>query len=229
MKNNIRVFLLLFMIIFISNQDLNAASNDVYFRADFGIPYYNKLSKDYYKSRLHRGQFFNVGLGYKFENKIRADITLSRLNNAKFSYNYSSKRKNYSSYSHFNVNSTVAMANIYYDLLNKDHFNIYIGSGVGASHNSVSSNLMDIKSTGSTAANPVFKRYNQSNKNYSFAYAVTIGTFFKITKSSSIDFGYKYYDLGKIKHKKDPGVRSSRSKKSPLRVHTINIGLRFFL
>ena len=219
--------MLALVIILTSNKKSYADNKNIYLRVDFGIPHYNKLSNDYYKVRLHKGQFYNIGLGYKFENKIRSDITLSRLNKARFSLSeYSPK---YESKSDFNVNSTIAMANIYYDLVNKDKFNIYVGSGVGVSQNSVNNYLANIKSNLTTAADPKITIHNKSNSNCSFAYGISIGTSFKLTNSSLIDLGYKYYDLGTMEHEKIPTMKKSNDLKSSLRVHTINFGLRVFL
>jgi opacity protein-like surface antigen len=219
--------MLALVIILTSNKKSYADNKNIYLRVDFGIPYYNKLSNDYDKARLHKGQFYNIGLGYKFENKIRSDVTLSRLNKANFSYN--SSNQNFESKSYFNVNSTIAMANIYYDLVNKDKFNIYVGSGVGVSQNSVDNYLSDKKSKMTAAADPEIVMYNKSNSNCSFAYGISIGTSFKLTNSSLIDLGYKYYDLGTMKHEKIPDIRQSKDLKSSLRAHTINFGLRVFL
>ena len=131
--------------------------------------------------------------------------------------------------SYFNVDSTVAMANIYYDLVNKDKFNIYVGSGVGVSQNSVGHYLSDSKSELTTARDPDITIHNKSNSNCSFAYGISIGTSFKLTNSSLIDLGYKYYDLGTMKHEIIPDIRQSKDLKSSLRVHTINFGLRVLL
>ena len=221
--------MLALVIILTSNEKSYADNKNIYLRVDFGIPYYNKLSNDYDKARLHKGQFYNIGLGYKFENKIRSDITLSRLNKARFSFSESLSNQDYKETSDFNVNSTIAMANIYYDLINKDKFNIYVGSGVGVSQNSVDNYLSDKKSKLTSAADPVIKMSNKSNSNCSFAYGISIGTSFKITNSSVIDLGYKYYDLGTMEHEKIPDIRQSKDLKSSLRVHTINFGLRVFL
>ena len=229
MSNVLRFSMLVLVIVLTSNEKSYADNKNIYLRVDFGIPYYNKLSNDYDKVRLHKGQFYNIGLGYKFENKMRSDITLSRLNKAKFSLSDNSPNNNYESKSSFNVNSTIAMANIYYDLVNKDKFNIYVGSGVGVSQNSVNNYLSDKKSKMTAAADPSITMHNKSNSNCSFAYGISIGTSFKITNSSLIDLGYKYYDLGTMEHEKIPTMKKSNDLKSSLRVHTINFGLRVFL
>ena len=79
MKNILKILLL--VVLLQSNQDLyaserNRSEKNSYIRVDFGIPYYNKLSEDYEKTRLHGGQLYNVGLGYKFNNNFRADLTI---------------------------------------------------------------------------------------------------------------------------------------------------------
>ncbi len=247
MKNILKILLL--VVLLQSNQDLyasekNRSEKNSYIRVDFGIPYYNKLSEDYDKVRLHGGQLYNVGLGYKFNNNFRADLTISKLNNAKFFDNNknsqsrnknrlnNSKKKRSMSYkadvdskSKFNVDSTVIMANLYYDLLNYKIFNVYTGLGIGMSQNSVTEYLyndgMDL--------NQGYKKYNDSNKNNSFAYGLTLGSSFKISDSSLIDLSYKYYDLGKIKHKADKTASKSKNNESKHKVHVISFGLRVFM
>jgi len=235
MKNILKILLL--VVLLQSNQDLYASEKNSYIRVDFGIPYYNKLSEDYDKVRLHGGQLYNVGLGYKFNNNFRADLTISKLNNAKFFYkniNSQSRSDTESEFfyendvvskSKFNVDSTVIMANLYYDLLNYKIFNVYTGLGIGMSQNSVTGFLyndgMDL--------NQGYKKYNDSNKNNSFAYGLTLGSSLKISDSSLIDLNYKYYDLGKIKHKADEIESLSHNLESKHKVHVISFGLRVFM
>ena len=127
--------------------------------------------------------------------------------------------------SKFNVDSTVIMANLYYDLLNYKIFNVYTGLGIGMSQNSVTEYLyndgMDF--------NQGYKKYNDSNKNNSFAYGLTLGSSLKISDSSVIDLNYKYYDLGKIKHKADEIESLSHNMESKHKVHVISFGLRVFM
>ncbi|WHA04722.1 outer membrane beta-barrel protein [Candidatus Bandiella numerosa] len=242
MKNILKILLLL--VLLQSNQDLYASEKNSYIRVDFGIPYYNKLSEDYEKTRLHGGQLYNVGLGYKFNNNFRADLTISKLNNAKFSYRTSDVsvsssennltellyQTNAESLSKFNVNSAVIMTNLYYDLLNYKIFNVYTGLGIGMSQNSVSEYLYDKKSGNLILNAPLtYVKYSKSNKNNSFAYGLTLGSSFKISDSSLIDLNYKYYDLGKIKHKADKMMPHSDNIESKHKVHVISFGLRVFM
>jgi opacity protein-like surface antigen len=235
MKNILKILLL--VVLLQSNQDLYASEKNSYIRVDFGMPYYNKLSEDYDKVRLHGGQLYNVGLGYKFNNNFRTDLTISKLNNAKFFYsnkNSQSRSDTESKFSYendvvskskFNVDSTVIMANLYYDLLNYKIFNVYTGLGIGMSQNSVTGFMyndgMDL--------NQGYKKYNDSNKNNSFAYGLTLGSSLKISDSSVIDLNYKYYDLGKIKHKADEIESLSYNMESKHKVHVISFGLRVFM
>lgn len=112
-------------------------ANDTYIKLDYGIPYYDKLSGDYKNSRLKKGQFYGIGIGYKFDNKFRSDITLNKLDNAKFSMNSA----NSSFQNSFNINSILAMGNIYYDFSNSKKINFYTGVGLGVVQNSVSEYL----------------------------------------------------------------------------------------
>lgn len=235
MKNILKILLL--VVLLQSNQDLYASEKNSYIRVDFGMPYYNKLSEDYDKVRLHGGQLYNVGLGYKFNNNFRTDLTISKLNHAKFFYsnkNSQSRSDTESKFSYendvvskskFNVDSTVIMANLYYDLLNYKIFNVYTGLGIGMSQNSVTGFMyndgMDL--------NQGYKKYNDSNKNNSFAYGLTLGSSLKISDSSVIDLNYKYYDLGKIKHKADEIESLSHNMESKHKVHVISFGLRVFM
>ena len=246
MKNILKILLL--VVLLQSNQDLyasekNRSEKNSYIRVDFGIPYYNKLSEDYDKVRLHGGQLYNVGLGYKFNNNFRADLTISKLNNAKFFDNNKnsilrsntalSYKTDVASVSKFNVNSTVIMANLYYDLLNYKIFNVYTGLGIGMSLNSVTEYLYNdgigLNPNHTYKPNFAYKKYNDSNKNNSFAYGLTLGSSFKISDSSLIDLSYKYYDLGKIKHKADKTASKSKNFESKHKVHVISFGLRVFM
>ena len=196
-------------------------ANDTYIKVDYGIPYYDKLSSDYENSRLKKGQFYGIGIGYKFNNKVRSDVTLFKLNDAKFSYKSDLYESN------FNVNSTIIMGNLYYDFLDNKTFSIYTGLGAGFSKNTASMYLNDMM--GHSSATPIYQRYNHKNTNDSFAYSFTIGTSMKVTNSSFIDLGYKYYDLGKIKHLKDKNVPFSKDLESKYRVHLFSLGLRILI
>ncbi len=196
-------------------------ANDTYIKVDYGIPYYDKLSDDYENSRLKKGQFYGIGVGYKFNNKVRSDVTLFRLNDAKFSYKSALFESN------FNVNSTIIMGNLYYDFLDNKTFNIYTGLGAGFSKNTASMYLSDMG--GHSSAIPIYQRYNHKNTNDSFAYSFTIGTSMKVTNSSFIDLGYKYYNLGKIKHKKDKNLPISQNIESKHKIHVVSVGLRILI
>ena len=70
---------------------------------------------------------------------------------------------------------------------------------------------------------------HKKSKKYSLAYGFSVGTSFKLTNSSFIDLGYKYYDLGKIKHLKDKNVPFSKDLESKYKVHLFSLGFRILI
>ncbi len=83
------------------------------------------------------------------------------------------------------------LANVYADLGTWGGFTPFVGVGIGGSRNTIN-NFMDICTTcpgGGVAHGPAASKFN-------FAWAVHAGIAYKVTNNVTIEFAYRYVDLG---------------------------------
>ena len=80
------------------------------------------------------------------------------------------------------------MANVYYDFMPYNWWTPYVGAGLG--YTNLKYNNFD---TASLISNG---RYKEDN----FTWALGAGASLKVTNRFNVDLGYRYYDMGSIKH-----------------------------
>lgn len=80
------------------------------------------------------------------------------------------------------------MANVYYDFMPYNWWTPYVGAGLG--YTNLKYNNFDTTSLISNG------RYKEDN----FTWALGAGASLKVTNRFNVDLGYRYYDMGSIKH-----------------------------
>lgn len=80
------------------------------------------------------------------------------------------------------------MANVYYDFMPYNWWTPYVGAGLG--YTNLKYNNFDTSSHFSNG------RYKEDN----FTWALGAGASLKVTNRFNVDLGYRYYDMGSIKH-----------------------------
>ncbi|MEL6746405.1 MAG: outer membrane beta-barrel protein [Pseudomonadota bacterium] len=88
----------------------------------------------------------------------------------------------------FDIQSTVYMANMYYDFEGRAGFRPFIGAGIGFAHHELSKFNLN----GVSVAN--FEEQDTTE----FAWAVMAGANYEVRKGVNFEFGYRYTDLGDV-------------------------------
>jgi opacity protein-like surface antigen len=136
---------------------------------------------------------FGLGVGYQFNDWIRFDVTGEYRGKANFHgsdnvrFTGGQGVDNYSG----SKSEWVAMANAYVDLGTWYGFTPYVGAGVGAANIKISGFRDDGFNNLGTSAT-----YAADADKWNFAWALHAGVTYRVTRSMSIDFGYRYIDLG---------------------------------
>jgi opacity protein-like surface antigen len=137
---------------------------------------------------------FGVGFGYQFNNWIRADVTgeyragatfhgldIVRSGGNTFTDEYRAIKSEW-----------LVLANIYADFGTWAGFTPFVGVGVGGSRNTISS-FIDVCTT--CPGGGVAHGGTESSK-WNFAWAIHAGIGYKVTNNVTLEFAYRYVDLG---------------------------------
>ena len=136
---------------------------------------------------------FGLGLGYQFNNWLRADVTGEYRGKSNF-HGYDivyAGGNTYTDEYRGSKSEWLVLANVYADLGTWGAFTPFVGVGIGGSWNTIS-NFMDICTTcpGGGVAHGV------SASKANFAWAAHAGVAYKVTNNVTIEFAYRYVDLG---------------------------------
>jgi opacity protein-like surface antigen len=144
------------------------------------------------------GALYDLGIGYQFNNWFRADAIVQYRGDASFHGldtftdggtgnpvfdNYTAKKSEW-----------LMMANAYVDLGDYNGIVPYLGAGIGASRNTISS----FRDQGTDPTNPggTTLAYGATASKWNLAWALHAGIGFKVTDQLTLDLGYSYIDLG---------------------------------
>ena len=153
--------------------------------------------------QLGDSAFVGGGVGYQLNNFLRFDATgeyrTAQSYNASESYNsgyFNYPRDNTRSYDLYTgqVQSTVALANVYVDAFHFHRATLFFGGGIGASFNRVAG-LTDV---GVGGTNQGFG-YARERSNASLAYQGTVGLAYDITPNAKLEIAYRYLDMGDVR------------------------------
>jgi opacity protein-like surface antigen len=167
-----------------SNQKVKALFNALYDTAD---------RVDSIHKEFDSAPIFGLGIGYQFNNWFRADLTGEYRGGSTFHGLdvVSSGGTLFTDEYRLIKSEWVVLANVYADLGTWWAFTPFIGLGVGGSRNTISS-FIDVCTTcagGGVAHAATASKYN-------FAWAAHAGVSYKVTSNVSIEFAYRYLDLG---------------------------------
>ena len=157
---------------------------------------------------------FGAGFGYMFDEHFRADLTIDYRLDADVR---GTDRVTGSLYE-TGVQSTVGLANIYYDFHSREEFTPYIGAGIGFSVNETDS--LSVFNGGAL----VGRVAGQSET--SLAAAGMAGFSYKFDGGWLVDAGYRYLYLGDAKTGNINGVVPEVSV-DDISSHEIRFGLRY--
>jgi opacity protein-like surface antigen len=159
---------------------------------------------------------YGLGLGYKLTNNFRAELSVQSLD---ISSTETTSNKNPTSIN-YKFKNLVTFGNLSYDITSFSHTTPYLTAGAGFNHFKVNHNFTLLPA----------KKLDSSTK---FAWNIGAGIRQSLTDNITLDFKYKYLDLGKTKFASRPaGFMALGGKKSPpiqtkLRAHTFNVGVAY--
>jgi opacity protein-like surface antigen len=200
--------------------------NKCYFRFDAGQSQMQKLNngQEYPNYKPKRANVFDVGVGYYVNDHFRADITFSN-RDYKINSEISTGPETNQSATNQKIRSTALMLNGYYDIGTFGNFTPYLSAGVGVALNK---------------AGELDYAFSEGNISYSqqtttnLAYQIGAGTAVKLTDRVSLDFNYKFLNMGSAKTGRGLSVPTSTggiSAQNPvtakLKAHEFMAGIRF--
>jgi opacity protein-like surface antigen len=135
---------------------------------------------------------FGLGAGYQFNNWFRADVTGEYRGNANLHgldiVSFNGGIIGTDEY-HGSKSEWLVLANAYVDLGTWWCVTPFIGAGVGASRNTIS-NFQDINTPNLGVA------FAPTASKWDFAWALHAGVAYKVTPNLTLEFAYRYVDLG---------------------------------
>ena len=189
------------------------------------------------------------GGGYKFNNWFRADVTYDyfagrKTNGTGGAIQCPDKyviltlvNQTCSVYGATRTHRWATLANGYLDLGSWSGISPYVGAGIGFSHMDAAGNVNYFNPNGSaysrTLTNPTTLttttyKYDQTvrSKSYQIAWALMAGVTVDVAEHTSIDFGYRYVNLGNSK-----GVLASTGTtlSKTMTEQQIRVGLRYMI
>ena len=227
---------------------LNAQAEGFYARIDSGISMTKKLSdgtsEEFYGGKKAKhGAIYGFGVGYQFNDKLRMDLNVAPRKH-KFSRNSEKRDQVVFEKSTFKQDITVnaIMLNGYYDIIEHKGMIPYLTVGAGIAENKggiarQDGTKFDMGLVNKTAKGRSLKKKSTRN----FVWNVGIGTSYSFTDKLSLDLGFKYLDLGRVKTFDEREVECFNASGVPapklnvsniesiakLRVHSFTVGLRY--
>lgn len=159
------------------------------------------------------------GVGYRFDPSLRADFTISY----RGGYKVSGADAGVPATSFgADINSWAYMLNGYFDIPVSGTWKPYVGGGLGYARNKTDNISLSVPGVSATAP---------GGTKSGMAWSLMAGVGYPLSKTMTLDIGYRFMDLGKIESNAGPlspaafGTYSGATGK--LRAHEFTIGLRF--
>jgi len=132
------------------------------------------------------------GIGYYFTPRFRGDITVDYLADTEIEgENLDATAPVGGGKRTFDLHSTVALANLYYDFNMHGKFSPYVGVGLGVAYNETGAG----NAAGTTYARGLTGAIDGASET-NFAWALMAGASYQITTGFRLDASYRYLDLG---------------------------------
>ena len=166
-------------------------ANSLYLRGDFGWALYDTPDVGtpgigYSSAKNEDSWTLGVGLGYNLHDNFRGDLTLDYHDDAEISAIAPAATAKHEA----DLSSTIVLANVYYDIRERDSFTPYVGAGIGFTYNK-----MDRRSivTGGVTTT------TGGDGTTAFAAALMAGFSYRMNNRWMFDAGYRYLFLGDAK------------------------------
>lgn len=179
------------------------------------------------------------GIGYYFNSYLRGDVTVEYFTDTKvYGINPDVNAPVGGGSRQFDLHSTVALANLYYDFDQRGQFSPYIGVGVGiASNQAAAGDAVGTTYLGGTSG------IIHTGSDINFAWALMAGVSYQVSQGLHIDANYRYLNIGGVNTgfiqdttandptiTLPPAVRAANSggglDVDDIQIHQIRIGVR---
>ncbi len=193
-------------------------SNGWYFRGDIAYAFSEDPALRQSGARIGGEKMddtwdFGAGFGYIFDEHFRGDVTVDYRLNADVSGTNQTTGSLYQT----DVQSTVVLANLYYDVRSRDHFTPYVGAGLGFSYNQTDE--LSLLVAGAPAGSV------GGDSTTDFAAAAMAGFSYKMSEGWLFDAGYRYLYVGDAKTGDSSTIRTLKI--DDIGAHEIRVGLRY--
>ena len=175
---------------------------------------------------------FGLGIGYNFNDWLRFDLTGEYRGRANFhgSEIYAGAPSNSTDEYSGSKSEWLFLLNGYVDLGTWNKVTPFVGAGVGMSRNTIH-NFQDVcHACGGDPANNGISFASDASK-WNFAWALHAGLAYKVSKNFTIEFAYRYLDMGKAETgtfvSYDGAFVTPASTFDRLTSHDLKLGLRF--
>jgi opacity protein-like surface antigen len=176
------------------------------------------------------GEAFAVGggVGWRVMPQFRMDVTVGYRGEFGFS------RPGGPVAVRTDLESVVGLATAYYDIVTIGGFTPYVGVGAGFADNRAHTRRTPVSDIARAAASRSSSLTPGDSTSTDFAWQVTAGVSYALTTNWSLDFGYRYVDMGTAKVASTVAAGSAAGGpfahttiESDLRAHEVAIGLRY--
>lgn len=141
---------------------------------------------------LDNSPFAAIGIGYRWNENIRFDVMLSRRGN---NLNHFDPKNGVNNKYHSSIESNSLMLSGYYDFRSQANaFRPYLGAGGGVTNNKMSNVTQNILGYGPNAF-----EVDPGGQTMNFSWQIMLGTEYQFNNNWSADFGYRYFDGGKLR------------------------------
>jgi opacity protein-like surface antigen len=197
-----------------------------YFRGDFSLTFFEEPSasdgiSDYHQEDMPDTWGGGGGLGYYFGEHVRGDLTLDYNTDTTFRGVQAATDSTHD----VSIASLVGLANLYYDILPREHITPYIGGGIGFAHHETEKREI----TFACPCPPHGTETPGSSNNFDFAAGLMAGVSWTFHEGFLLDAGYRYLYMGEAStdHSTD-GVWPDLEI-GDIQAHQFRIGLRYEL
>ncbi|MGI9379307.1 MAG: outer membrane protein [Methyloligellaceae bacterium] len=218
-----------------------AAAPQIYIRGDLGLGIAGGIGlvEDHNypmtDEEMDLAASIGVGLGRQFSSRLRGDLTLdwrmpTEIKASQYAWGFNERRK-------FEIQTLLAMANLYIDFPRQSapgfkdgqfttdsRFTPYVGMGIGIAYHRADSGRAEVAAND---FNPI-KDKGQAR----FAYTLMAGLDWRLNSQTSLDFGYRFVDMGSFKSggwNNEMWTWLSTMESTNLQSHEVRMGLRYKL
>jgi opacity protein-like surface antigen len=224
-----------------------AELNGWYLRGDIGMTNQqvddidNVLFDDTFVVRdknFEAGMSFGGGVGYVFNRWLRADVTGEYRGEAEFhgfdtwtDINGDPRFNDYTA----KKSEWLALANVYVDLGSWHGISPFVGAGIGAANVKISSfrdsGIAYAVANDPSSAFPT-QAYANDHDEWNFAWALYAGLGFQVTPATTIEFAYRYLDMGDAESGDIIAFDGTNNEDNPMQFeditsHDLRLGVRY--